>query len=496
MELKKNNSKLNSLKQSVKIGLVYLIPGVVLLFFSGGKWNLPIASWLAPVFLIRFSRGQRPLNGFIIILLASSLISIITWKGLIPVQGPPYYIIHIIGGLFTALTYLTDRLVAARINNFLSTLIFPLTAVAFGFLHISTSLYGANGSLALTQNNLPFLQILSITGMWGVIFLVTWFAAFINWIWERNFRFEHIRIGTIVYTGIMAAVFLYGIIRLSFFPPNSDTIRIASISSKLPDPDLPSKGESWEAFKNESYKKQSEILALSKKASLVDAEVITWREGEIYILKDDEPEFVKRGSELADMQNVFLGMSIAVFTKDFPNELAENKIVWIDTTGTSICEYFKALPTPTEKCIAGDGEVKVLNYPKSKIASTICFDLDFPTFISKFGREKVDIMLSPANDWYAISRIHPQQVSFRAIENGFSLVRPNPNFGLATAFDYQGKMISYVDYAKTKNEIMISDVPVKGVNTIYNIIGDLFAWLSSIGLVLIIVSVILNKKRT
>ncbi|MCF8259200.1 MAG: hypothetical protein K9J12_00355 [Melioribacteraceae bacterium] len=496
MELKKHNSKFNSPKQSVKIGLGYLIFGVVLLLFSGGKWNIPIASWLAPVFFIRFSRGQRPLIGFIIILPVSSLIAIITWEGLIPVQGPPYYVIHIIGGLFTALTYLIDRLVATRINNFLSTLIFPLTSVAFGFLHISTSLYGANGSLALTQNNLLFLQILSITGMWGVIFLITWFASFINWIWERNFKFEYVRIGTIVYIGVMVSVFLFGIIRLSFFPPNSETIRIASISSKLPDPDLPTNDQSWDVFKNESYKKQTEILALSKKASIVGAEIVTWREGEIYILKEDETEFVKQGSKLAEMQNMFLGMSIAVFTKDFPNVLAENKIVWIDTTGTIIFEYFKALPTPTEKCVAGDGEVKMLNYSKSKIASTICFDLDFPNFISKFGREKIDIMLSPANDWYAIARIHPQQVSFRAIENGFSLVRPNPNFGLATAFDYQGKMISYVDFEKTKNEIMISDVPVKGVNTIYNIIGDFFAWISSIGIVLIIIIVIFSKKNT
>ena len=105
-------------------------------------------------------------------------------------------------------------------------------------------------------------------------------------------------------------------------------------------------------------------------------------------------------------------MSLATFTKDFPNKLAENKIVWIDTTGSVLFEYLKALPTPTEKCIAGDGEVKMLNYSQSKISSTICFDLDFPSFIKKFGDIGLDIMLSPANDWYDISRTHPQQVSF------------------------------------------------------------------------------------
>jgi len=104
-------------------------------------------------------------------------------------------------------------------------------------------------------------------------------------------------------------------------------------------------------------------------------------------------------------------------------------------------------------------------------------------------------MISPANDWYAVSRTHPQQVSFRAIENGFSLVRPNPSFGLAASYDYQGKIISYLDYEKSKNEIMISDVPTKGVNTIYNIIDDLFAWFCSIGTLFMLLSVVIKRKR-
>lgn len=494
MNLKSSESKNKNSNQFNKTSLLYLIIGSLLLLFAGGKWNLPIASWLAPVFLIRFSRSVKPLIGFSVIILMGSITSIIIWQELIPLDGLPYYIINIVGSIFLALIYLLDRLVATKFKNFVSTLVFPMTSVALGFLHISTSHYGANGSLAITQHNLILLQILSITGMWGVIFLVTWFGPFINWIWENNSNLQKINKGTIIYFGIMFVVFLFGNIRLSFFPPNSETIRIASISSKLSNPDIPSKNKSWELFRKKSFEKQSNTLVLSEKAAYSGAKIINWREGEIFILKEDESDFIKRGSVLADSHNIFLGMSIASFSKNFPKELAENKIVWIDTSGTVQFEYLKAIPTPTEKCIAGDGEVKLLNYSQSKIASTICFDLDFPSFISKFGESGVDIMLSPANDWYAISRIHPQQVSFRAIENGFSLVRPNPSFGLAAAYDYQGKIISYIDYEKSENEIMISDVPVKGVNTIYNIIGDLFAWLCSIGIFLIIVTSKRNQK--
>lgn len=490
-----NQTESKTMKKFDKYSLVWLAMGAVLLFFYAGKWNLPLAAWFAPVFLMRFSRTQKPLIGFILITLTGSIASIINMQGLIPVQGAPYYIMMVVGSIFGALLYLFDRLIATRINNFLPTLVFPVASVALGYLHVSTSLYGANGCLALTQNNLALLQIVSILGMWGVIFLVNWFAPFISWMWERKFEYSQIRVGTSVFALIMLSVFLFGTIRLSFFAADSETIRIASISSRKPDPDIPSKDQSWESFRIKSAEKQESILDLSQQAVCSGAKIITWREGEIYILKEDEPEFINRGIQLAKDKSIFLGMSLATFTKNFPEELAENKIVWIDTTGNVMFEYLKAIPTPTEKCIAGDGKVKLLTFPKSKIASTICFDLDFPAFMRKFGKAGVDIMVSPANDWDAISKTHPHQVSFRAIENGFSLVRPNSNSGLGTAYDYQGRLLSSIDHARTKNEILISDVPSKGVTTIYSLIGDLFAWLCSIGFVFVAVWTFLQRKK-
>ena len=85
---------------------------------------------------------------------------------------------------------------------------------------------------------------------------------------------------------------MFGNIRLTFFSPNSTTIRTASISSRLSDPDIPQKNESWESFRNESHEKQLRILELSKKAACVGAKIVIWREGEIYLLKEDESNFI------------------------------------------------------------------------------------------------------------------------------------------------------------------------------------------------------------
>jgi apolipoprotein N-acyltransferase len=490
-----NISNLTFTKIKDRYSFIWLIIGTIISLFANGKWLFPLAAWFAPVFLIRFSRTQKPLNGFLFISAATSITGIIAWKNAIPLNGAPYYIIIVIGALFGAILFLIDRMIAPRIDGFASTLIYPLASVASEYLHVATSPFGANGSLALTQNNLPLLQVVSITGIWGIMFLVTWFAPFVNWIWEHRLDDLRIRRGAYVFSGVIFSVLLFGAIRISFFPPYSQTIRVATVTSTLSDPDIPSSAEGWEIFRTASVEKQNDILRLSRQAACSGAKIIAWHEGEIFILHEDESLFIAKGCEFARSENVILGMSIATFTRGFPNEFAENKIVWIDTTGTVLFEYLKAIPSPTEKCKAGNGNVKLLDIPQSRIASTICFDLDFPAFISKFGTAGVDIMISPANDWDAISRSHPQQTSFRAIEQGFSLIRPNTSTGLSAAYDYQGRLLSSIDYTRTTERILVADVPVKGVTTIYSLIGDLFAWLCVFGFIVMVGWVYYKHKQ-
>ena len=86
-------------------------------------------------------------------------------------------------------------------------------------------------------------------------------------------------------------------------------------------------------------------------------------------------------------------------------------------------------------------------------------------------------MLSPAFDF---PRGKEHRYLMRAIENGFSFVRPTYN-GVTFAVDYHGRILASKDYFATSNEIMYADVPMKGKKTIYPIIGDVFAWLCVLG---------------
>jgi apolipoprotein N-acyltransferase len=69
----------------------------------------------------------------------------------------------------------------------------------------------------------------------------------------------------------------------------------------------------------------------------------------------------------------------------------------------------------------------------------------------------------------------------RAIENGFSLVRPTFN-GITIAEDFNGKILAQMDSAETDDGIMYADLPTRGVNTLYTKVGDVLGWTCVLGL--------------
>ena len=78
--------------------------------------------------------------------------------------------------------------------------------------------------------------------------------------------------------------------------------------------------------------------------------------------------------------------------------------------------------------------------------------------------------------WATVECLSSQMASFRAIEQGFNLIR-HTSHGLAAAYDYQGRQLAAMDHFRTADYALVSDVPTKGVRTIYSRLGDWFAWM-------------------
>jgi apolipoprotein N-acyltransferase len=66
--------------------------------------------------------------------------------------------------------------------------------------------------------------------------------------------------------------------------------------------------------------------------------------------------------------------------------------------------------------------------------------------------------------------------AFRAIEQGYSIIR-STRFGLSAAISPYGELINQMSSFDTSNKIMISNLPSRGIRTIYSYIGDLLVYL-------------------
>ena len=108
----------------------WLLVGTTLLPFANLQTLIPLTAWLAPVFLMRFTRSQRPLVGLPVLVLAMSGALLVGLRdGFFPVvDGPGYYLFVITLGLGGALPFAVDRLLSPRLDGIGRTLVFP-TAV-------------------------------------------------------------------------------------------------------------------------------------------------------------------------------------------------------------------------------------------------------------------------------------------------------------------------------------------------------------------------------
>jgi apolipoprotein N-acyltransferase len=155
----------------------------------------------------------------------------------------------------------------------------------------------------------------------------------------------------------------------------------------------------------------------------------------------------------------------------------------ISTAGEVLWDYSKTVHPLGDAAIfaPGTGIVPVVDTPYGRLASVICFDADFPPLMRQAGQARADLVLVPANDWQPVHTLHGRVATFRAVENGLSLVRATSN-GLAIAVDPLGQTLAMADDFATDKTTLVVDTPVAGRATLYTRLGDSFAVLCLVGL--------------
>jgi len=341
------------------------------------------------------------------------------------------------------------------------------------------------------------MQLLSITGMWGITFLVSWFGSVVNWAWERGFAWSEIRRGAAVYVGLLLLVMLYGSARLAFAPPAIGTVRMHGITAVDMRQNWVAlnqikEQEGWEAMREKAAEYHSLYFEETVRKARAGAQLVHWPEQAVMVPGEDEPAFIARAQEIARQEDVYLALGIGtVFQGDRP---WENKLIVIDPAGEIVLEHHKYALVALEGTKGGDGILRTVETPFGTLSGIICNDTNHEEMVLQAGRNGTDILLSPSLEYREIDPIHAHMAIYRAVENGVTLVRQADN-GLSFVADPYGRVVSAMDHWVASERVSLAQVPIQSAFTIYPYIGDLFAWLAIAGFLAITIWVVVRGRR-
>ena len=470
--------------------------------------TIGIAIIIAPIFILRFIRTQTTKKGILLTFLGFIISLNIALWGLFELGDKSSSAIFSLVrssllAILYSLPYIADKLIYPKFKEkeILSSLTFPLITTAILFLFSLEGPFDGDAVFAVfEQGNLIFKQIASIVGLWGFVFIFSWFASIINYSWEQKFNWGKIKKITLIFLSILIIILLFGAIKTSsLISPESGTVKIASIVL------LPEDGKAVpmdNIYRNKTLSPFEETISkiemLTKKAVLNNAKIVTLQENSMTVNEENENKLLKQSKKLAKENDIYFSITYGIFPEDGKGE---NKQLLINNHGEIEIDYTKRYLLgfgkhgETSVFKKGPEVIQTADTPYGRIGISICRDMSFPPYIRQAGKINVDIMLSPSYDF-------PKSTSFlyslRSIENGFSFVRPVYN-GVSFVVDYNGNLLAQMDSDKTEDGILYANVPTKGIKTIYPIVGDLLGWFCVLCFVtFVVMSVVkdrVNKKH-
>ena len=473
---------------------LYLTLAAILGLFIGGKWNFPLAAWIVPIFVMRFFReGDKAGRNFLLLWVVSAIPTIISWQGATfmskvhPLAEVGFFLLTTPLGL---LPYVIDRLYYRRFGSTAwLTLIFPIANTAMDFFSASGSPFGTFGAMAYSQRDfLPVMQIASVTGLWGVTFVMSWFASLVN-------HFVDKKPAPLSWTlaGSLALILSLSLGRTLLPAQPEQTAQIAGFS-------LPA-GKLHETLNQLSAGNDTAVASLhadelDQIRALADegANIVVLQEGAGMGTSEQVANLIADASAIAKEKNIYIVLPVF----DLGKQPAENKVHIIDPRGEIVLTHVKYGGNDFEGSLKGDGTLQTVDTPYGRLSAVICWDADFPNMLKQAGAQGVDLLFIPANDWLEVKDIHAGMAAFRAVENGLTIFRQTGE-GVSLVADAYGREINRVDtFTETLSGftgIQKVQTPLGSVGTLYPSVGDALGNGMLVGLAGLLLGLWLTRKK-
>jgi len=441
---------------------------VILVWFGNGLnpwWPL---LWLAPLPVLWFSLRSSWLSAGLTAGLSWLAGSLNLW-GYLRSQGTPFFVwleIFSMAALVFALAVLLFRALALRGAVWSALLAFPAAWVSCEFTRNLISVHATAGSLAYTQLKfLAFLQLASITGPWGISFLLLLFPAAlaIGLHLRKTAPKQAARVvGAAVI--VIVAVLVFGAVRLALPSPQQE-VKVGLIASDDPaNVDIAAKGADTDRLFR-SYARKAEQLAAR------GAQVIVLPEKIGLVPDSDNQSADSIFQSLADRTK-----STIVVGEVHVSTPARYNQARVYTPDAPVMAYNKhhLLPPFESNLTVGSGLI-VIPKPFETWGVAICKDMDFTPLSRRYGRAGVGLMLVPAWDFNLDRTWHGHIAVMRGVEDGFSIIRAAKN-GFLTVSDDRGRVLAEERSDSAPFVLLLAEAPVTHESTPYLVLGDWFGW--------------------
>lgn len=330
---------------------------------------------------------------------------------------------------------------------------------------------GTAGSLAYTQERfLPILQVASITGPWGITFLLLLFpSAVVSGLYLRRRRLSH-AVSVVGWAfAVLAGAVLFGAIRLAA-PNPQQSVRVG-----LLDTDTVVFAEEAPAMQNlmRSYAEHAEDLARQ------GAKIVLMPE-KTGLLLDSNTKIVDPVLQsVADRTGATLVIGVLhVAGRDSFNEAR------IYTPDQPITTYDKQhMLLPFESNLTPGTSLTLLQKQPVPIGVAICKDMDFIHPALEYGRTGIDLLLDPAWDFNIDRTWHGHIAIMRGVEGGYAIAHAAKD-GFLTVTDDRGRILGEVRTNSGAFASLLVDVPLRHHQTVFDRYGRWFPWIA--GLLLLV----------
>jgi apolipoprotein N-acyltransferase len=272
-----------------------------------------------------------------------------------------------------------------------------------------------------------------------------------------------IGVGVLVVGWVVASLFM--------FQPQPGTMLVGTIQANAP---------------MDAEEELQRMVAATRELGKQGAKVIVWREGGLKFdpLRERTDDFKALAAETGAHLAIGYGVKEA-------SGLRRNEAVVFSPTGEIFGPYGKAHPGR----FAGDhsdtgGEHKVYATALGKIATIICYDLDFTDTAREMARRGATFIAVPSNDVPSIATTHYTHLVFRAIENRLPLAKADSLFDTAIIDPWgqilarnvndftMAEAIEAAESRRLPTVTLIASVPLGTGDTISVRFGDWIGWLA------------------